>query len=72
MGHYFEKLGNYFEKLLSTPNLGFIVCWFALVLFLAGALFFVWESIYRRVEAKRAHKEEAAPKQLTEPAQGAP
>ena len=59
---------HYFEKFLSIPNLGFFVCWFALVIFLAGALCFIWESIYRRVEAKSACKEEAAPKQLTEPA----
>jgi hypothetical protein len=63
---------GYFEQLPSIPHLGFFVCWLALALLLAGALYFVWESIYRRAEAKRAHKEQAAPKQFTEPAQGAP
>jgi predicted DNA repair protein MutK len=51
---------GYFEQLPSIPHLGFFVCWLALALLLAGALYFVWESIYRRAEAKRAHKEQAA------------
>jgi hypothetical protein len=48
------KLAQFVEAFERTPNLGFFVGWFALVLLLACALVFSWNAISLRLESRRA------------------